>query len=143
MKSSESVENYIDSLPGVRRRLLAKGRSDSPPRTTRDMMDAENDRIDVLIRILVGLARYYPNGHFGAEEPLRYFESLAESFFEWHIRRLQTDGKGSGGSQVQVLAQESVCNELERLVIDVVRVFAASHERIDFDDWLRRWTANS
>ncbi len=132
---------YIQSLPQLRLRAyhaVEAGRGYS----TAEMADYTYKIIDVMKRIMVNLAIFYPDGHFDNENPGDYFTELIASRFRWHRSHHATEGHRWSGTIVGTMTGASVISDVEQMVADMVGslVFGETVEgRFDWDAWRDAW----
>ncbi len=131
--------DYIRSLPKV----LGHAYGDAQPHWDRgmrsEMIQANYDVIDVLERILIHLARWYPPNHFGGQPAELYMNSITASRFEWHRAHLEPKGTGTGGGIINIICAGKVMDDLESMVEDMVGSFTIDSHDLDFPAWRERW----
>ncbi len=106
---------------------------------TADMMNASYGLVHNLQTYLVGLASFYPRGHFGPSGADEYFHEATRSRFDWHRKHLEPDGPGTGGTIVGPIASGNVIGDLEDMIIKMVRSLTQHDENFNFIIWLKRW----
>jgi len=135
---------YIQSLPQLRWHAYQEanaGRGDS----TAERAYFTHKIIDVMKRILINLAIFYPDGHFDNENPRDYFTELIASRFRWHRSHYATEGPRWSGTIVGTMTGGSVISDVERMVEDMVGslLFGEAVEgRFDRDSWRDAWRKN-
>jgi hypothetical protein len=87
----------------------------------------------------VGLARLYPDGHFGAEGPYEYFTARAAELWRWQHDILEFGGRGTGGTDVYMIGAANVLAGLERMVGEVVFPVTLDDDAFDFVVWKAEW----
>ncbi len=107
---------------------------------TATMMNASYGLIHNLESNLVGLASFYPSGHFGATGAQEYFFELTKSRFDWRRMQLEPDGPGSRGTMIGPMAAGSVIADLEDAVVDMVRSLTQDEDDFNFTAWFEEWT---
>ncbi len=134
----EGLITFLNSLPPLRRLAYTAA---APGETTAGMMEASYLTIQVLETALLGLARFYPYGHFGGEDPRSYFGELISSRFRWHRYHHSTEGEGFSGTIVGPLASGDVIADVERMIEDMATSLSLGFPEREFncDEWRRQW----
>lgn len=82
---------YIEHLPELRRAIYEKARPGWAG-SNADMKIATYEVIDVLERVLVHLASWFPEGHFGGKRADLYFSASIAERSVWHRALNEPDG---------------------------------------------------
>jgi hypothetical protein len=106
---------------------------------TSTMMNGSYALIHSLQMYLVALAAFYPPGFLGSKTAESYFDDFVTSRFEWHRAHLEPEGPGTGGTIVGPMAAGSVINDLEGMVLDVVRSLTMDSSSFNYTAWKARW----
>lgn len=144
--ASISLDQYVASLPDLRRRAYDAARIRLETGVTSEMVEAYYSINDVLQNALSGLASYYPVGHFDRENLREYVADAVTSRYAWHRYRHEPHGRGQDGTIVRVLVAQSAIEEIERMVVEMVRSLTESWETSpdpQFEAWKERWVAAS
>jgi hypothetical protein len=129
---------FIDHLPELRRAAYAKARSEWNEGGTSRVRRATAEVIDVLERVLVRLAAWYPPNHFDQRPAEVYFSEFIAERYIWHRALYDPDEPGSGGTVVHYHAGVGVLEDVSAAVIDMVEFHLVGEE---FDQWKSRWEA--
>ena len=136
---STAIVNFVNTLPDQRRAAYAQAQQGWDTGVTAEMMNASYGLVHNLQTYLVGLASFYPRGHFGASGADEYFHEATRSRFKWHHEHLEPDGPGAGGAIVGPIAADNVIADLEDMVVELVRSLTQHLEDFNFTVWLERW----
>jgi hypothetical protein len=128
---------YIEHLPELLKAAFAKARSEWDKGTTARVRNATSETIDILQRVLVYLANWYPPGHFEDKPAEVYFSEFIASRYAWHRALNTPDEAGSGGTIAGVLAGGGALDDVLTAVADVVAAQAPGE--FDFKSWRARW----
>lgn len=142
MRLTTPLMGYVKSLPKLRRRAIEAARPKWDSGIMAQMMEGSYGVINVLEDILVGLARYYPEGHFDGDNPRDYFSQLISSRFRWHRYHNEVGCMGTGGTIVGPMVSAEVIGDTEEMVAQMVRslTFDESIEHgFDLKTWERDW----
>jgi len=134
----EALE-YINSLPERKKELLQRAQPEWDSGVTARMVQASYDYIDALAGILVTLADYYPDGHFGDTQPREFFSQQIAARFAWHRAHAEPDGSGTGGTIVNVICCGNVQADVEKMVEDMVMSIVGFDDEFDWRRWPSRW----
>lgn len=142
-RPSLPTQDYIRTLPALRKRAYAAARTDSESGTVRSL-EASYAIIDVMQDVLMVLASCYPKGHFGAGSLRDYLSELLAARLRWHYNRHQTHGHGNDSSIVNALVAESAVTDVEHTVVELVESLtlglSAPHGS-GFANWKSEWDA--
>lgn len=128
---------YIEHLPRLRREAYENARYGWDTGVTSEMRRATSEVIDIMERVLVYLASWYPPDQFSDNGSAAYFSNFVSDRFHWH-RALQEPGApGSGGTLAGVLAGGDVLTDIETAVVDLVKVLSAGD--VDLVKWHKEW----
>jgi hypothetical protein len=137
--SHPAFRAYVFSLPT----LLANARRQAqwmcPGESTVDMIERSNTAIEVVLQVLINLANWYPENHFGNQPADAYFSQYAAERFVWHRATLEPDGPGKSGTIVGPMTARAVLRDLQAAVRDIVSVHALSWKQTEVDEWLNRF----
>ncbi len=135
--------DYINTLPDLKARLLARAQPEWDSGITSRMVQASSDYIDALSGILSALAGNYPDGHFWDKDPHQFFAEQIATRFEWHRLHAEPDGPGTGGTIVSVVCCGNVQADVEKMVEDMVMSIVGYDDQFDFKGWPGRWRGES
>ena len=138
-RRSSAELNFVNTLPEQRRAAYAQAQGGWETGVTADMMNASYGLVRNLQTYLIGLASFYPRSQFGVSGAEDYFSQVTASRFEWHRRHLEPVGAGTGGTIIGTIASGKVIDDLEQMVIDMVRSLMQDEENFNFTAWLERW----
>lgn len=138
-ETKDPLLSYVNSLPELRAELLQKAEPEWDSGVTARMVQASYDYIDGLQGILVRLASYYPEGHFGALPPTEFLSHLISSRFQWHRAHTEPHGPGTGGTIVHVMVSRNVITDVETMVKDIVMSLVGYDDSFDWRGWPVRW----
>ena len=133
------LKEYLDQLPSIRRAIYKEAQLKWDSGNTGQMCQGNRDVIDVLEQILVTLMGFYPEGHFGDEEPKEYVSALVASRYFWHRARLEPDGPGTGGTIIRVIVGGRVTEDLETMVKEMAEPLSEMVEGFDLAVWEKDW----
>lgn len=143
-RPSLPVEDYIQTLPALRKRAYAAARMKSDIGMLRSV-EGSFAIIDVMQDALMVLAGYYPKGHFGADNVRNYMSDLLAAHLRWQYNRHHPKGHGNDGSIVNALVAESAVTYLERMVAELVESLTpdlGAPNDSGFLNWKREWDAS-
>jgi hypothetical protein len=132
--------DFINLLPTMRAAAVERSQPGWDNGATNLVRQASYAYIHALEGILVALASYYPTGHFG-KAPHEYFAELISDRFFWHRAHPEPQGQGTGGRIIHVLAAGGVMNDVEEMVMEMVRSLTDGDSQFDLDEWLQKWEA--
>ena len=138
-RHSTACGNFVNTLPDQRRAAYGEAQKGWDSGITSNMMNASYSLIHNLQGYLVGLASFYPRGHFGPSGADEYFHEITRSRFDWHRKHLEADGPGSGGTIIGPIASGNVIDDLENMVIEMVRSLTQHDNDFNLTGWLARW----
>lgn len=130
---------YINSLPERKEALLKRAKPEWDSGVTSRMVQASYEYIDALSGILANIASFYPEGHFGEQEPQEFFSQQVAARFAWHRIHAEPEGPGTGGTIVNVMCCGRVQTDLEKMVEDMVMSIVGYDEDFDWHSWPSRW----
>ena len=136
------LQDYVGSLPELRRRALATAKPSWQAGSTADMVEAAYRVIDVLEEVLTSLAMYYPPGHFHPGNPRDYITQVISDRFRWQRLRHQPNGEGKDGTIVYPMIAGSVMTDLERMVEQMVQSLLldwSGESEFQEREWLAEW----
>lgn len=133
----QMLNAYIEHLPELLKVCFAKAQAEWDAGVTARVRNATSELIDVLQRVLIYLANWYPPKHFGGQAADMYFSEYISSRYVWH-RAINTPGDpGSGGTIVGVLAGGGALDDVLAAISDIVAAQAPG--QFDFKAWNDRW----
>jgi hypothetical protein len=130
---------YLDSIPEIKKALLAKAQPEWDSGVTARMVQASYDYVDGLQGVLIGLAEYYSPEAFAGEEPHRFFSDIISSRFRWHRSHAEPNGPGTGGTIVGTVCGGAVSTDVEHMIVDMVMSLLDYSDEYSWKDWKRRW----
>ena len=133
------VKTYLEQLPSLRRAIHKSAQPKWDSGNTGEMCQGNRDVIDVLEQILVTLIGFYPEGHFGDDEPKDYVSELVARRYLWHRARLEPEGVGTGGTIMRVIVGGLVTANLESMVAELVEPLSKTLDGFDFSAWEKDW----
>lgn len=139
IESHENLFAYLDTIPEIKKELLAKAQPEWDLGVTARMNQANYDYIDGLQGILVGLASFYSPKVFDGEEPHAFFSTIISSRFRWHRAHAEPEGPGTGGTIVGTICGGSVIADVESMVVDMVLSLIGHSEEYSWKHWTRKW----
>lgn len=133
--------SYMHMLPAIRGEIYKRSRQKWDSGRSGEMRSGNRDVIDVMIQVLIALARFYPEKHFGNSAEI-YMNEMVAMRYSWHRAHLEPEGVGTGGSMVSVMVGGKVIGDVERMVCDMVfsLVELGEVDEFDYGSWLREWT---
>jgi len=134
-----SLNDYIDSLPEVKKRLRKNSEQGWDTGNTGDMIEANNDYIYGLQGIIIGLMGYYDNKSFDGQDPHEILSEIISSRFRWHHLQLEPLGPGTGGTIVRISCGGCVSNDLDKMIIDMVCSLSGYEDSFSFNRWIQKW----
>jgi len=129
---------YVNSLPRALQLSYAAAREGWDSGVTLSMMGATLDVTEVLERIWLYLARWYPPTHFGDSSAEQYINDFLADRREFHRALAEPDGPGTGGTIVSLLVGGATLRDLEALVADTVAALTTG-TTFSFRSWSWRW----
>lgn len=136
---STALLNFVNTLPEQRQAVYAQAQKSWDTGVTADMMNASYGLVHNMQTYLVGLASFYPPGHFGASGAEDYFHQITASRFDWHRKHLEPDGPATGGTIIGPIASGQVIADLEEMIVEMVRSLTQDEENFNFTAWIERW----
>ena len=137
--TTDKLLEYVNSLPAI----LSDGYGMARPRwdsgITSEMVQGTYDLIDIINSILVQLASWFPEGHFGQAFPKEYFSIYISARFFWHRALAEPNGVGTGGTIVGPIVASSVLTDLENSVDEVVTALLWERKDFNLDLWRDEW----
>jgi len=133
----EPLLKYINFLPYFIAALLRQAQQKWDTGVTATMVQANYDCIDSLTGVLVTLASYYSPKPFGNQTPQEYFSDVIASRFQWY--RTILEPYGPGGTIVNVICSDSVLEDTENMIEDMVRALAGHDNEFNWENWSKRW----
>jgi len=118
-----SMRLFVNALPGT---LAAAYKEISGQKTGRefpstvDIIEASYKISEVLRRMWLSLASYYPTDHFGDQGAEEFIGSLIQKLYAWHRAIAEPFGQGTGGTIVGIGVSWSVSQELRKFVAQTV-----------------------
>jgi len=141
LKNPEKLANYIRTLPAIRRDAYGRAKPPWDTGRTGNQKQGCYDVSDVLEQILATLASWYPRRHFNDQEPQDYINAVAASRFTWHRAHLEPNGMGTGGTMIGPTVANSVMNDLEMMIVEMVSSLSLQLGDFDYDQWKNEWEA--
>jgi hypothetical protein len=142
--AARQVEDYIRTLPALRKRVYAAVRTESDGGTLRSL-EGSFAIIDVMQDALMVLASYYPKGHFGADSVRDHMSELLATHLRWQYNRHRPHGHGNDSSIVNAFVAEAVVTDVEHMVVELVESLTpdlAAPNNSGFVNWKREWDAS-
>ena len=133
----EMLNAYIQHLPELLAVCFAKAQAEWDEGVTSRARKATSELIDILQRVLVYLATWYPPRHFGGKAADVYFSEFIANRYAWHRALNTPNDPGSGGTIVGVLAGGGALDDVLTLISDMVAAQAPG--QFDFKEWRERW----
>jgi len=137
--SKGSLNDYIGPLPSVKKALHEKSQAGWDTGNTREMIEANNDFIDGLQGIIIGLMGHYDNKFFDEQNPHEILSEIISSRFSWHHLYLEPLGPGTGGTIVRITCGGCVSADLDRMIIDMVCSLSGYEDSRGFNRWKQKW----
>jgi hypothetical protein len=137
--SNDAFHAYAFRLPLVVSAAHSEAAKRWPGSSTADMMESQYSVIDVLRQILVNLADWYPENHFGNTPAQDYFSQYVSARFVWHRAVLEPEGAGRGGTIVGPMAAAAVLSDLQCAVRDIVAAHCLEWPEKDWELWVSAW----
>ena len=128
---------YIEHLPALRRAAYENVQHGWDTGVTSEMRRATSEVVDILERVLIYLANWYPPNHFGDRGSAAYFSEFIASRYHWHRSLHDREGPGSGGTIVSVLEGGGTMLDAAEEVADMVE--ALSPYEVDIVTWRKKW----
>ena len=130
---------YVMSLPTI----LDKGNENSQVSwntgKTAGMVQGTYDLIDIITQMLVHLASWFPENHFGQKSAAEYFSLLISTRYIWHRSLAEPDGKGTGGTIIGPITVGAVLADLEKAVDEMVAALLWDHKNFSLKAWRDEW----
>ncbi|MBI3704347.1 MAG: HNH endonuclease [Rhizobiales bacterium] len=128
---------YVDHLPELRRAAYENAQHDWDTGATVPMRRATADIIDILERVLVYMANWYPEDHFSERGSAAYFSEFIAGRYHWHRALFEPTGPGSGGTLAGLLAAGGALTDVENAVEQMVEGLTAGD--VDLIKWRQAW----
>lgn len=138
-KCSDTVIEYVNSLPKLRKELLKKAKLNWDSGITSQVVSASYEYVDSLQGILIILAHFYPSGHFGGYAPHKFFSELISSRYTWHRSHLEPYGLDTEGSVVNVTMSGLVISDVEAMIEDMSRSLLERNNKFNWQEWSKLW----
>lgn len=135
----QKLENYIRILPAIRRDIYSRSQPMWNSGNSSEMRRGSYDLIDVLEQMLITLATWYPDRHFGGLEHRDYMNAMTASRFTWHYAHLEPNGIGSGGHDIRIMVGGEVIGDLELMIVDMVRSLFLQLDEEGYLPWKKQW----
>ena len=135
----QKLENHIRTLPAIRRDIYSRSQPMWDSGISSQMRRGCYDFIDVLEQILITLATWYPDRHFGGREHRDYMNAMTASRFTWHQAHLEPNGFGSGGRDIRIMVGGRVMSDLESMIVDIVGSLYLQLDYMGFQPWKKLW----
>lgn len=136
-----SLYDYIDSLPSVKKSLNEKCQPGWDTGNTTDMIEANNDYIYGLQGIIIGLMGYYDSKCFDGQDPHEILSEIISSRFGWHRLQLEPLGPGTSGTIMRIACGGCVSADLDKMIIDMVCSLIAYDDNYNFKRWQEKWSS--
>jgi hypothetical protein len=134
----DDLTEYIARLPQLRAQAMTQARPGWDSGVTADMMAASYQVIDTYVGVMVHLARWYPERHFGRSAET-FFTRRVRSLFQWHRRRLET-GPPPHGTILGPLAASAVMRDTATMIVDLVDALQSLETpATEWDRWRSAW----
>src|SRR5262249_38794436 len=133
----EMLDAYIQHLPELLAVCFAKAQTGWNEGVTSRMRGATGELIDILQRVLVYLASWYPPHHFDGKAADVYFSEFIANRYAWHRALNTPDEPGSGGTIAGVLPGGGAVNDVLTAVSHMVA--ALTPAQFDIKEWRERW----
>lgn len=134
---------YINELPRIHKRAYEAAWPKWDSGVSLEMNEGAYGVVDVLERIWIHLASWYPPHHFSGKPSDQYVAVVVAARFEWHRAINEPFGSGTGGTILTQIAAGGVMEDLGKAVAETVRALIVwnSIAEVDLADWDRRWSA--
>lgn len=133
----QELASLIRDLPRRRREAYRTAQPKWDAGTTADMHEGNRLVTDALQEMLIDLARFYPDGHFGDAGSEAYFDQRASELGRWHWMRLVR--WDPPGTMWGVAVGGEVTGELERMVVQMVAALTWGRSGFNFKAWSDEW----
>lgn len=143
--SVEALIKLLDSLPETRKSTYEEAHLKWDTGYRNEMMDGTFFAMDVMTRVWLELAKWYPPLHFEGRSAESYFEDYIKARRVFHRAIGEPDGEGSGGNDATLIAEGGTLHDIEEAIIETAR-FQALWRALgdyDFQDWEKRWRESS
>ncbi|MGH9828719.1 MAG: hypothetical protein ACREDR_36320, partial [Blastocatellia bacterium] len=141
--SDKTIIGFLHALPHLRRAAYVAAKLIWDSGISSEMVQGSYDAIDLLERVWIRLAAFYPPNHFG-ERPAHYFFSdFLTSRFTWHRQVYEPRGPGSAGTIVTEIVGSNVLEDAANAIAQTVEGLYVGLYLDDFDlaAWRRAWIA--
>jgi hypothetical protein len=134
-----------EQLPETRKSIYEEAHLKWDTGYRNEMLDGTFFAIDVMTRVWLELAKWYPPLHFEGRSAESYFEDYIKARRLFHRAIGEPDGQGSGGNDATLIAEGGTLNDIEEAIIETARFQALWRALGDYDfkDWEKRWRESS
>lgn len=132
------LKHYLDSILLIHGAQLILSQVKWDSGRTDIMNQGNNDLIDFYEEVLIELSTFYPKGHFINQSPKIYFSEIISSKFRWHRLISEPQGLGTGGTIVSTIIGNSVINDLQEMIMQIINSLVLPYEiddQIDLNKW--------
>ena len=119
-RDCEADVRFLMVLPALKKAIYKNCHLNWDTGITLDMTIGNNDLIWFLQWVWLGIARFYPEGHFGKKDNLTYIDTYIVERFLYHSAKLNTSDPVESGSISRVLLGMAVAEDLDRLILDLL-----------------------
>jgi len=135
--SEEALRSFVSKIPEIILEANRLAQDDLESGTSLAMAGAKMRIIQVVTRLLVFLAEWYPPHHFGARPTAEFFADLESERFK--LYRNLWEGGGNKGTIVSVIIPQAVLEDMQSLLSTTVQSLLWGDD--DINDWQRRFEA--
>lgn len=130
---------YVNSLPAFRKELRKNAQEDWESGITARMVEASYDYVHSLQGVLITLANFYHAGCFDGQDPHQFFSEIISSRYAWHRACAEPEGRGTGGTIVNVRVGGRVISDVEKMVEDMAQWLVEDDDEFDWREWPKLW----
>jgi hypothetical protein len=106
-----------------------------------DMLHGVAIVTDVLAGSWVRLAGWLPPRHFGSMTAQEYISAFIADCNHKNLSIYEPEGPGSGGREAAIYALGDTMNDVENLILNLIRKFAPMLDDFSYNEWEARWRA--
>ncbi|MBX9947822.1 MAG: HNH endonuclease [Candidatus Obscuribacterales bacterium] len=139
----ENLIAYVESLPIV---LNAAYTSTSPrvsSGVTWEMVEGIFEIVDVVEQVLVKLASWFPENHFGNMPANEYFSDAISRSVVWQRALAEPDGSGTAGTDARIHIAFGVLGDAKEMVRELVDSLLVSGDGTNEEvmiEWGAKWS---
>ncbi len=130
---------FLKSLPKQKKAIYEVAQEGWNTGVTVDMMQSNSDVIDFLKETWIKLAEFYPPHHFDGKQPGEYISDYIKRMSSYYRASEEPTGAGTGGTIVGVLTGANIIDDLENMIIGLIRNISNYSNSIDYDSWITQW----